>query len=195
MTTFGLWCGSIGISLGLITTLSQLIRVYRHGTEGVSIATWTMFATMGTFWVAYGMAIHSWMVIGGSLYIWPFQVWVIAKLSPLANANIVIRSALTVVVMTWAMALIGGWNLGLIGTGLAMSWNRVPQTLALIRSKTAEGVSVTTWLGGAVAAGLWMVYYVADHHWFALVATAMAGVGNIVITVLALLRHHQARRA
>jgi hypothetical protein len=152
-----------------------------------------MFSAMGCFWIGYGIAIHSWMVIGGSLYILPFQLWVIGNLRPWSQRVVVIRAVATVVAMTWVPALIGGWNAGVFGTGLAMSWNRVPQISALLRSKTAEGVSVTTWAGGAVASGLWMAYYVIDRHWFALVATAMAGVGNVIITVMALLRHRQSR--
>ncbi|HEV7957942.1 MAG TPA: hypothetical protein VGP11_00625, partial [Acidimicrobiales bacterium] len=51
--------GWIALLLGVGSTVAQFERVRRLGTDGVSIATWTLFVLMSVFWICYGVAVHS----------------------------------------------------------------------------------------------------------------------------------------
>ena len=91
-------------------------------------------------------------------------------------------------------ALLWGWAGGVFGTGVAMSINRAPQLIELVRHPDASGVSATSWFVGAFSCMLWILYYTGVHLWAALTATAFAGLCNLTIALLATWRHSQERQ-
>jgi hypothetical protein len=91
--------------------------------------------------------------------------------------------------------MLWGWAGGVFGTGVAMSINRAPQLIELVRHPDASGVSATSWFVGAFGCSLWILYYVGAHLWAALTATAFAGLANLAIALLATWRHNQARQS
>ena len=91
--------------------------------------------------------------------------------------------------------MLWGWAGGVFGTGVAMSINRAPQLIELVRHPDASGVSATSWFVGAFGCTLWILYYTGAHLWAALTATAFAGLANLTIALLATWRHTQARQA
>lgn len=192
--TAALVLGWGAVSIGLIGTWVQFRRASLLGVEGVSLATWVLFVYMGCFWVTYGaVSAHSWEIVLGSLIVFPFQLAIVFRLRPWREWKVLVQAFSFFVVTCVVPALLWGWAGGVYGTGVAMTFNRGPQILELLREEDAAGVSVNSWLLGATGSVMWVLYYSGVHLWAPLVATFFAGVANLVIAVLAAWRHAQAR--
>jgi small basic protein len=61
-----------------------------------------------------------------------------------------------------AHALVG-WNGGVLGVGLAMVGNRLPQLIELARYRGAIGVSLGAWSLGVCCSSMWVDHYVGFH--------------------------------
>ncbi len=184
--------GWIAVFLGLGGTSVQYRRLLRRGVEGVSLATWTLFACMGCFWIAFGFVVHSAVIVLGSAIIWPFQVGIVYRLKPWHAWATIARSVAYALVCCGCTTMLWGWQGGVYGTGVAMAINRGPQIIELIRYADGTGVSVATWALGATGALCWVIYYDSNGLWAPLVATAFAGVASLTIALLAAWRHRQA---
>lgn len=187
--------GWVAVSLGVVGTYAQFVRANKRGVEGISFATWTLFAFMGCFWITYGaVSAHSWQVILGSLLVLPFQLAIVFRLKPWNERKVLAQSFLFFVSCCVLPTLLWGWAGGVYGTGVAMTANRGPQLLELIRHEDASGVSVSSWMLGATGSALWILYYSGVHLWAALIATLFAGIANLTIGLLASWRHAGQRR-
>ena len=185
--------GWIAAFLGLPGTIVQYRRILKDGVEGISVATWMLFAFMCVYWIAYGVAVSSWVVIMGSLIVFPFQLLVISHLSPMKHLKIVFGSAVFIIICAWLPAMIWGWNAGVFGTGFAMVMNRMPQLIELIRVKHVFGVSASSWAIGSLGSFLWIIYYISERMWAAFFATLVSGIVNVLIMILTIWRHHQVK--
>ena len=185
--------GWIAAFLGLPGTIVQYRRILKDGVEGISVATWMLFAFMCVYWIAYGVAVSSWVVIMGSLIVFPFQLLVISHLSPMKHLKIVFGSAVFIIMCAWLPAMIWGWNAGVYGTGFAMVMNRMPQLIELIRVKHVFGVSASSWAIGSLGSFLWIIYYISERMWAAFFATLVSGIVNVLIMILTIWRHHQVK--
>lgn len=188
--TFNWWA----VVVGLLGFYAQFRRAITHGVEGISLGTWSLFLTTGFYWIAYGAAVGSWSIALGSLVVLPMQLIVFFRLSPWRRRRVVLQSTAVIVAVAVVPALGWGWSAGLFGLGAIMAVIRMPQIIELVRQSDAEGVSVGLWLWGVANALLWVLYYQQTAMWAPLVATAVAGVTNVVVAVLAHWRHRQARR-
>lgn len=182
------WAGAI---LGLPGTVIQYRRVLKDGVEGISLATWLMFAYMCIYWIIYGWVVHSLVMSIGSLIVFPIQLLVISHLSPLSNLKIVLSSGVFIFLCSWLPAMIWGWSAGLYGTGIAMVANRLPQLNVLIREKHVFGVSAWFWAVLSLGSLMWVVYYFNEKMIAPLVATGVTGIANLLIMSLTIWRHHQ----
>ena len=185
--------GWLAAFLGLPGTIVQYRRILKDGVEGISVATWMLFAFMCVYWIAYGVAVSSWVVIMGSLIVFPFQLLVISHLSPMKHLKIVFGSAVFIIICAWLPAMIWGWNAGVYGTGFAMVMNRMPQLIELIRVKHVFGVSASSWAIGSLGSFLWIIYYISERMWAAFFATLVSGIVNVLIMILTIWRHHQVK--
>ena len=121
---------------------AQYRRVNVQGIEGVSLATWLLFSLIGGFWIFYGaLSAHSPAVVLGSLLCWPLQLAIVFRLSPWRHRRGSIQAVALFLSCCVAPGFVGGWSACVYGTGLAMTLLRVPQFLALVRSRDASGVS------------------------------------------------------
>ncbi len=112
------------------------------GAEGVSLATWTLFSSLGCFWIIYGVDRRSAIIILGSAIALPLQTAVMARLRPWRSKHstwTVLRSAAYVFVLCALPALLWGWPAGVYGAGIATVSNRVPQFIELIRDPDVTG--------------------------------------------------------
>ncbi len=185
----------MAVFLGVVGTYAQFVRANRRGVEGISFATWALFVFMGCFWITYGaVSAHSYQVILGSLLVLPFQLAIVFRLKPWTERKVLARSFLFFAACCVLPTLMWGWAGGVYGTGVAMTANRGPQLLELIRHEDASGVSVSSWMLGASGSALWILYYSGVHLWAALIATAFAGIANLTIGLLAYWRHAGQRR-
>lgn len=182
------------VLLGLGGVLAQFGRARRVGVEGVSLATWVLFAFMGTFWITYGVVAHSSEIAVGSLSVLPLQLSIVYRLQPWRSPKVVLRSFTFFVACCVLPTMTWGWVGGVYGTGVAMTVNRAPQIIELIRQEDASGVSVASWLFGVVGCVFWVTYYQNVRLWAALVSTSFAGLANLTIALLATWRHRQARQ-
>ena len=186
--------GWLAVASGVVGTSYQLRRVRTLGIEGVSLATWVLFVYMGCFWITYGFAAHSVEVVLGSALILPLQLSILFRLAPWRRWAVPARALGYFVVCCVMPTILWGWAGGVFGTGVAMSINRAPQLIELIRHPDASGVSATSWFIGAFGCSMWILYYTGVHLWAALTATAFAGLANLAIALLATWRHGQARQ-
>jgi len=192
--TLAIDIGWVAVVLGLCATLAQFARARRLGVEGVSLATWVLFIFMGCFWISYGVVARSWEIIMGSLSVFPFQLAIVYRLQPWRSPQVVLRSFAFFVISCVLPTMAWGWVGGVYGTGVAMTVNRGPQIVELIRQEDASGVSVASWMLGVVGCICWVTYYQNVHLWAALVSTSFAGLANLTIALLASWRHRQARQ-
>jgi uncharacterized protein with PQ loop repeat len=183
--------GWVALFLGAGSTGAQFDRVRRLGVEGVSIATWTLFFLMSCFWVFYGVAVHSVVVVLSSVILMPFQYSIVRTLKPSASPMIVSRSIAYAFLLCGLTTCLWGWNGGLLGTGLLMIINRGPQIIELLRSRSGSGVSVASWSVGAICLLCWVVYYAGQRQWAAALSTGVAAVASTMIALLATWRHRQ----
>ncbi|HEY5439303.1 MAG TPA: hypothetical protein VIJ99_10430 [Acidimicrobiales bacterium] len=184
--------GWLAVLSGVVGTATQLRRVGTRGVEGVSLATWVLFVYMGCFWITYGFAARSTEVVLGSALILPMQLAILVRLKPWRRVAVALRALGYFVLCCVVPTLVWGWAGGVLGTGVAMTINRAPQLIELVRYADASGVSATSWFIGAFGCTLWILYYTGAHLWAALTATAFAGVANLSIGLLATWRHAQA---
>ena len=191
--SFTVSMGWLAVASGLVGTFAQFRRVRTRGVEGVSLATWVLFAYMGCFWISYGFAVRSAEVALGSLLILPMQLGILVRLKPWLCWTVSLRALGYFFLCCVVPTVLWGWAGGVYGTGVAMTINRAPQLIELIRQRDASGVSATSWYVGFFGCTLWITYYVGAHLWAALTATAFAGVANLAIALLATWRHAQAR--
>ena len=185
--------GWLAVASGFVGTYAQFRRARTLGVVGVSLATWVLFVYMGCFWVTYGVVARSWEVTLGSLLCLPIQVAILVRLKPWERWQVPARALGYFVACCVVPSMLWGWAGGVYGTGVAMTINRAPQLIELIRERDASGVSSTSWYVGALGCTMWITYYTGAHLWAALAATACAGVANLVIALLATWRHLQAR--
>jgi uncharacterized protein with PQ loop repeat len=187
--------GWAAVLLGLGGVLAQFGRARRLGVEGVSLATWVLFVLIGIFWITYGVVAHSPEIVVGSLSMLPFQLAIVYRLQPWKSSKVVLRSSIFFVASCVLPTMAWGWVGGVYGTGVAMTVTRAPQIIELFRHEDASGVSVASWLFGAVGCIFWITYYQNLGLWAALIATSFAGLANLTIAMLATWRHRQARQA
>lgn len=186
--------GWLGVATGVVGVAYQLRRVRERGVEGVSLATWILFSYMGCFWITYGFAAHSVEIVLGSALMLPIQLSIVYRLKPWRRLSVPARALGYVVLCCVAPTLLWGWAGGVFGTGIAMTINRAPQLIELIRHADATGVSATSWYVGALGGTLWILYYSGAHLWAALTATAFASLASLAIALLATWRHSQAQQ-
>jgi hypothetical protein len=183
--------GLTGVALSGVSTWCQYRRARTISVEGISLTTWYQFILMGVFWVSYGLAEHAPIVIAGSVLCFPWQMAIVARLSPHRHlAHVAVGTAF--VSLCCAVPTIAfGWSAGAVGCGVAMAVNRLPQIIDLLRYPRDLGVSVASWAIGGVCSVAWIGYYEFAHLWAALAATAAGMIGNILIASLASWRHRQ----
>jgi uncharacterized protein with PQ loop repeat len=187
--------GWLAVSIGVGATYAQYRRVTTRGAAGVSLATWSLFALMGCFWISYGVVAHSVQVCLGSVAILPMQLAILVRLRAWENWPVVTRAGASFLTCCVAPTVLFGWAGGVYGTGVAMTINRMPQLLELVRHPDATGVSAGSWYLGAAGTLCWVLYYAGVHLWPALIATAFAGVANLAIALLATWRHVRSRES
>ena len=183
--------GWVAVGLTFWGSLAQFLRIRSRGIEGVSLATWTLFALMGCFWIAYGFAQRSAVIVLGSLLVLPLQVGVVADLSPWREATVLARVALFSFLAVVVPTLLWGWSGGVYGAGVDMVITLGPQLIALVRTRDATGVSVSMWMLGVAALVCWVVYYQNARLWAPLTSTSCGAVASLGIALLALWRHRQ----
>jgi uncharacterized protein with PQ loop repeat len=186
--------GWAAVLVGFFGVYAQFHRAGTVGVEGVSLATWVLFVYMGCFWITYGLFAHSPEVSLGSVVVMPLQLAILFRLKPWKHPRIAGRALVFFSLCCLLPGVMWGWAGALFGIGVAMTINRGPQLIELIRHEDASGVSVGSWALGVLGCSLWITYYVGAHLWAALTATAFAGLANLSIAVMASSRHRQMRR-
>jgi uncharacterized protein with PQ loop repeat len=181
--------GWVALFLGVGSTVAQFDRVRRLGIEGVSIATWTLFFLMSCFWVFYGVAVHSVVVVLSSVVPMPFQYSIVRRLGPSESRTVMSRSITYAFLLCGLTTCLWDWNAGLLGTGLLIVINRGPQIIELLRSRSGSGVSVASWSVGALCLLCWVAYYAGQRQWMAAVSTGVAALASAMIALLATWRH------
>ncbi len=191
-TTFTLAVGWIAVVLGSLTAYQQYRRMTRRGVEGVSFVTWTLLLYISAFWVAYGIDAGSWQMIIGCAAPIPFQLMIWLRLSPRDRLGVCLGSLVFLSAFCFLPAIGWGWAGAVIGVGVAGWVSRGRQLHTLVRSKTAVGVSTSSWLTAGVVSILWVIYYVGAHLWAVLIVTAVSASVSLSIATLSARRHHRA---
>lgn len=187
--------GWVAATLGTWSAFAQYTRVRRRGTQGVSLSTWTLFATLGVFWVVYGLAVRSWPLATSSALALPLQSMIWWRVRSGARSWVAPRVVGVALVCCVAPGLVWGWAGAVVGAGGAGTITRLPQLARLLRTSDVIGVSTGSWALATVVSALWVAYYAGSRLWAVLVVTAMAGSVSLVIAVTANWRQRQSRVA
>jgi len=131
--------GWLAVLTGVVGTYVQRRRVTTNGAAGVSLATWTLFAFMGCFWITYGVVAHSAQVVAGSVLCLPIQLSIVVRLRPGVRWGVVARAFALFLACCVVPTAMLGWSGGVYGTGVAMTINRLPQLIELVRNADAGG--------------------------------------------------------
>lgn len=180
-----------GASFGTLTTVAQVLRIRRQGTDGVNATTWALFLVMSLFWLAYGVAVRSPEIIVSVAVAAPFLCWLLALLAADERWAGTARATGAVAIAAALPAALFGWNAGLFGIGALIVATRAPQLVQLVRASHADGVSVTSWLYGALSVGLWLAYYASTARYAAAASMFAALLANLAIVVLTAMRHRR----
>ena len=186
--------GWLAAAVGVASVIPQFRRARSIGVDGVSLATWSLFAMLGCFWIAYGTVVHSIQLILLSSILLPLQLTIIHRLSPSFHVAVVVRATGYFVLCCVVPTLIWGWSGGVYGAGVAMTATRLPQLIELVRSREVSGVSAATWYIFSLCSALWIGYWSYTMAWAPLFANMAAGVTSLAIAVLATYRHVGQRR-
>jgi uncharacterized protein with PQ loop repeat len=182
--------GWSGVTLGFAMTYFQYHRAKTIGIEGISLPTWSVFACTGIFWTSYGVAQHSLVIIAGSAVVFPLQLGIIRQLHPWRHRLVILRYAGMIAIASGLVTLAFGWSAGVLGTGVTMVFNRVPQIIELIRDDEVQGVSTSAWTIGVLCSALWVTFYVSEGLVAAIIVNVLALSGSAVIAGLAAWRQH-----
>lgn len=187
----GALAGWAGATLGTWTAAAQVVRIRRHGTQGVNATTWALFLTMSAYWLAYGLVVRSPEIIASVLVAAPFLCWLLWLLDPQERTRGLVPAILIVLACAFGPAALFGWSAGVLGLGVVIVGTRMPQLLQLVRQREVVGVSVGSWLLGASSVALWLAYYLSVHHLAAAATMCAALVANLSIAALATLRQRR----
>ncbi|HEY5303379.1 MAG TPA: hypothetical protein VIJ86_04925 [Acidimicrobiales bacterium] len=188
-TAFTVAMGWLAVVLSTFSVYVQSTRLRRHGVDGVSLTTWTLFFYLGVFWIIYGIDVHSWQLVVGGLVAVPFEVSLLVGLRPWSRPEVVVRCLVVVVLCCLVPAWVWGWTGAVIGAGVTGTLMRAPQLVRLLRGGAAAGVSASSWTLAVTVSALWVVYYTGAHLWAVLAVTAFNGGVSLVIAVLSNWRH------
>lgn len=190
-TAFALAVGWVAVVLSSLTAYQQYRRMTRRGVDGVSFVTWTLLLYISVFWVAYGIDARSWQMILGCAAPIPFQVMIWLRLAPRERLGVCIGSLVFLSAFCFLPAIGWGWAGAVIGVGIAGWLSRGRQLLTLVRSRTAVGVSTSSWVTAGVVSILWVIYYVGARLWAVLIVTAVSAMVSLSIATLSAHRHHR----
>jgi uncharacterized protein with PQ loop repeat len=191
--SFTVSVGWLAVALGLVVSYAQFKRMTKHGIEGVSLATWTLFLYLDVFWIFYGVAVHSWQLIIGCSITLPLQLLIWFELKPWERIRVSLNSLALFVAFSIPPAIQWGWAGAAVGAGLVGWVTRAPQLVHLVRYEAATGVSVSSWTTAGMVSGLWVVYYFGARLWPVLFVTAVGGLVSLIVAALAHWRHRQGR--
>lgn len=187
--------GWIAVVMSLVVAYTQFKRMTKHGVEGVSLATWTLFLYLDIFWILYGVAVHSWQLIIGCSIALPLQLLIWFELKPFTRFRVSLQSFALFIAFSTLPALQWGWAGAAVGAGLVGWVTRAPQLVHLVRYETAKGVSVSSWATAGMGSGLWVIYYFGARLWPVLYVTAVGGLVSLIIAALAKWRHRRQANA
>jgi uncharacterized protein with PQ loop repeat len=185
--------GWIAVILSVVVAYTQFKRMSERGTEGVSLATWTLFLYLDIFWILYGIGVHSWQLIIGCSIALPLQLMIWFRLNPRENIRVSFHSLLLFTAFSVLPALKWGWAGASVGAGMVGWVTRAPQLLHLVRHEGATGVSTSSWTTAGIGSGLWVLYYFGARLWPVMYVTAVGGLVSLIVASLAGWRHRQAR--
>jgi len=185
--------GWVAAALGTWSAFAQYARLRRRGTEGVSLATWTLFAVLAAFWTLYGVAVRSWPLAASSALALPLQSMIWWRLRPGSRWRVVTTAVGLALVCCIVPGVAWGWAGAVVGAGGAGTITRLPQLAQLLRSRSAAGVSTGSWALGAVVSATWVAYYAGSRLWAVLTVTAVAGGVSAIIAVASSWRQRQSR--
>lgn len=185
--------GWIAVVLSVVVAYTQFKRMSERGTEGVSLATWTLFLYLDIFWILYGIAVNSWQLIIGCGIALPLQLLIWFRLKPREQVRVSFHSLLLFCAFSILPALKWGWAGASVGAGIVGWVTRGPQLLHLVRHEGATGVSTSSWSTAATGSALWVLYYSGARLWPVMYVTAVGGLASVVVASLAVWRHRQAQ--
>ena len=178
--------GFIAAAVGAWISLPQAIRAVRHGTAGVSPATFQLLGAVGAMWLIYGVA-RDYVPAIPSNFI-QLGACCVVLVQCLRQKNLRLLDAfgtggasvlLGIVVLMSAGTSWFGWYVVVITIGL-----RLPQLRAAAASPDVSGISTATWTAAVCSNALWCVYGIAHHDVVLVTCTALAVATSLAILLI-----------
>lgn len=186
--------GVLGIGMLSVSAIPQLVRCFRHGTQGLSYWASIVVGVVDLSWFMWGVfsGVVALMVADGlgsamSLII----LGVVVKDQ---HKNPVLTVFLVVVSVT-LLILVGLWQPaapGFIAAGLSLGW-RTLQLQKIVASPNISGVSAYMWFLNGVALGVWALHGALVGKTFLMLSCSVLGTYAIIIMVVVLLKRRSQR--
>lgn len=151
--------GVAAVVLSAVFFAPQAVRAVRHGTPGVSTATFQMVVVLSAVWLIYGIVEDLPALVVGNVP--PFLAALVVLGACRRDGARLVDVTRVAAVCTAGAVLVGvafgiehiGWVSAALGVSM-----RVPQLRAVRRATSIAGVSATTWALGIASNVCWFVY-------------------------------------
>ncbi|TLH67495.1 hypothetical protein C1S82_28390 [Mycolicibacterium cosmeticum] len=167
----------IAAALTAVCSVPQFHRALRQ-TAGLSLSAWLQSFALGLIWAGYGLATQQWVLLISE---GAFACGSLAVVSRLLAWR---RTAMCTVVCTLLVAgafAVFGPGPCLVAASLASVITRVAQIWGVLRSRTAAGVSILTWLVLATANFAWAAAGLCSSDNFFVWSAAIGGLASLAV--------------
>ncbi|MBO1756904.1 hypothetical protein [Allobranchiibius sp. CTAmp26] len=167
----------VASALTAACSVPQLYLALRS-TLGVSVSAWAQSFALGFTWASYGLATRQWVLLASE---GAFALGSLAIASRLLSLRRTAGcTAGCVVVVIGAFAVFGPGPC-VLAASLGSVTVRVAQIRGVVRSGTAGGVSISTWLVLAASNFAWTAAGVANSDTFFAWSAAFGGVSSLAV--------------
>lgn len=152
--------GGAATALTVAQFAPQAWRVRRHGSAGVSTATWMLTAVATTGWLAWGVAENAGATIATNAICGPLAWLVVITITKSR------RDATTTAAVAAATAATGFFAPGLTGAALATIGpvSNLPQVWRAWKADDLTGLSISAWASAVAAQLLWVWWAILEQH-------------------------------
>lgn len=164
-------------ALAAVCSIPQCHRALRQ-TAGLSVSAWLQSFALGLIWATYGLATQQWVLLVSEGAFACGSLAIVSRLLP--GRRTAMWAVACALLVAGAFAVFGAGPC-LLAASLASVMTRVSQIRDVIRSRTAAGVSIPTWLVLAAANFAWAAAGLCRSDTFFAWSAAIGGLASLAV--------------